>query len=164
VNEYGTHLPVLEAIGRSLPIRWVLEFGGGQFSTLRFLDRTKYPILSGLVSVENIPLWRRMIRDETDDKRLQVIERYEGDCDGFDLVLIDDGQNAQDRIKTIENVISLSPDCPVVIHEWNNVAYQEAVSDSFENVRVYNDAFPYTALLWNGDRPELEELCRIVGI
>ena len=49
-SPFATHVPLLRAVGKG--IKTVLELGAGEFSTRLFLDRTYYPDLIELVTVE----------------------------------------------------------------------------------------------------------------
>jgi len=54
---HGTHVPMLRAIGQSMRIGRVIEFGCGLFSTKTFLDTTYFPNLASLFSYETDQKW-----------------------------------------------------------------------------------------------------------
>src|SRR5213083_1622075 len=56
-NPYATHLPILVGIARLLKVKRVLELGCGQYSTSTFLDRSAFPDLITLHSLENDRHW-----------------------------------------------------------------------------------------------------------
>ena len=74
-DPYATHLPVLREIGAMRPIRRVLEFGAGMYSTPLFLDRTAYPDLEVLVSVEDDWEWLQRIKAERNGGKGSAIRR-----------------------------------------------------------------------------------------
>src|SRR5690349_2182595 len=102
-NAYATHLPVLIGLGAIRPLRRVLEFGCGDYSTRTFLQRSVFPDLEALQSVENDPAWAAKAREVIrDDARCKVTVAGGKTCDAvrgfdleaFDLMLVDDSTNA----------------------------------------------------------------------
>lgn len=163
VDAYATHLPVLKAIGAHLPIERVLEFGAGKYSTLTFLDTAIYPDLTSIVTVETDGHWRRIAYEwQVDEPRLLVTPNT-GDAwavwTSVDLIFIDDGHADIQRIATIEIISKTRPSALVVIHDFEHLPYQQAAD--FDHCWIYDRESPCTALLWNGDRPDLEEFCRV---
>src|SRR5215211_1810321 len=63
LNDYATHIPILIGLARLREIRNVLEFGCGNYSTLTFLNRSAFPHLERLHSVENDDVWAATIQD-----------------------------------------------------------------------------------------------------
>lgn len=153
---YATHLALLRAIGRVLNPRHVLEFGAGYFSTGVFLDRDCYPVLITLDSIEQQETWRETIRGMFKDKRLFLSPRRpDTPLDNYDLIFIDDGQSAIERVETIKQVVQARPPCPVIIHDFENPVYRHAAD--FDWVLEYDRETPHTALLWNGDAVSEEQ-------
>ena len=98
-NDYATHVPILIGLARMREIRNVLEFGCGNYSTLTFLNRTAFPHLAELHSIENDSEWSDTMREaaRNDDRwTLQVVDGdvanavSDLDLERFDLILIDD--------------------------------------------------------------------------
>ena len=78
LNDYATHIPILIGLARLREVRSVLEFGCGHFSTLTFLNRSAFPHLESLLSIENDDSWAATIEQAAKhDPRwtLQVVER-----------------------------------------------------------------------------------------
>src|SRR5574341_819530 len=72
-NPYATHVPVLVALARVIPVRRVLELGCGRYSTFTFLNRVAFPQLEQLYSLENDRDWAARIAAEAGtDARLSL--------------------------------------------------------------------------------------------
>lgn len=124
-DEYASHLPVLEALSWIIPMRRVLEFGAGIYSTPFFLG---LPGCRQLVSVETDSEWRERIKKKYPDPRLRLRTTRPSTLTNFDLVFIDDGDEADQREKTIRWVLG-RPHPPVVIHDSEVVRYREAIEE-----------------------------------
>jgi hypothetical protein len=90
-----------------------VELGAGLHSTPAFLDRTVFPDLDEVVSLETDEGWARRVQDKVgDDPRLklrvittEMSEAIPGiDLHGVDLVLIDDSDRSEQRARTIAAV------------------------------------------------------------
>ncbi len=154
----ATHLPILIGLGRLLPIRSVLEFGAGSFSTLTFLDHGLFPHLERILSFETDPDWKRRVEAQVGgDKRLTLelidpdVPRIAATCDygAFDLVFVDNGPF---RAETIKEVTAHAREWKLaVIHDFENLPYQLAASAA--KTRFCFDAYcPHTAVFWNEGR------------
>lgn len=96
---WASHQPVLRAAAEFVPLRKVIEFGAGKYSTPFFLDRAVFPDLEQLVSVEHDPEWLRKLRDEIKDDRwhpqlehVEMMPELAALLEPADLVLIDSGR------------------------------------------------------------------------
>lgn len=150
-DPYATHLPVLREIGRQYPIRRVLEFGAGLYSTPLFLDRTAFPVLESLVSIEDDWAWLQTVKVACPDRRLSL--RYGGlfaaqqwvDVEDYDLILIDSGKEEADRVPVIEWIAGQRPSAVVVIHDYERTAYQEAAK-ALGMASLHDERAPWTAV------------------
>ena len=156
----ATNMPVLIVIGRTLPIRRVVEFGAGLYSTPTFLDHSAFPLLERIVSFETDPEWFHRVRAASRrDPRLELrlIDREVSkaaasyDFTDSDLVFIDNGPDWPARVGTIETVVRKHQRRPViVIHDFEQQVYVDAARPMPD--RFVFDAFiPYTGVLWRGD-------------
>lgn len=139
-DDYASHLPVLRAMAKQLSLKQVLEFGAGLHSTPFFLSLKG---LKRLVSVEDDPEWFDRIAEEFDDKRLELTRSFALDgiqAADFDLVFVDDGQDAAQRVKTLCWVLN-QPHPPVVVHDAAVPEYAAVISE-------LADA-PATAVVWS---------------
>jgi hypothetical protein len=162
-DAYATHLPVLRALGRHLLIRRVLEFGAGWHSTPMFLNRSSYPALERLVSVEAYADWRAALGEKYgSDKRWHCVEAWDGSVD-YDLIFIDDGLSEAERVQTIRRVSAMMPTCPVVIHDFERVAYQQAAVGLHAYKFVDNSRLPQTAMLVSGSHRDFMLLCKVLA-
>lgn len=147
---YATHLNILRLMGQVVNPLSVLELGAGFYSTGVFLDRKVYPALRWLDSVELNDEWRHMVRERYPDERLTL---YNGQptrpVNSYGLVFIDDGQSAEERVRSIDLVVRAGVNVPVVIHDFENPLYRQAAD--FERVMEYDAETPHTAICWNGD-------------
>lgn len=144
-DPYDSHLPVLKALLSLIPMRNVLEFGSGAFSTPFFLGLSD---LKKLVSVETDPRW--YIRVETEhkgDKRFQIAKKRPQNLEGFDFVFVDDGENPAQRVETINWILGQDHP-PVVIHDAEVPEYREAIEASDSNHVTFQWATPWTELVW----------------
>ena len=149
-DRWGTHVNLLKAIGGG--IKSVLELGMGRNSTPLFLNRTFYPDLTELVSVESDPTWVEQCR--TDDPRHRIvtvpepIEPFLGQVNYnfVDLIFLDNSSNPERRIDTIRYISRLNSRTIVVMHDYDYAPYRDAVS-GFSFALVDDRQLPWTALL-----------------
>ena len=135
----------------------MLELGCGQYSTLTFLNRKVFPDLESLHSVENDPVWAATIKASTDADCRSTLNLVRGlvadsltqtDLEAFDLILVDDSENADDRTKTIKTLLARRPQRPlVVLHDFEVPVYAKAakVSRYRYSFRSFN---PETGIVW----------------
>ena len=157
-NDYATHVPILIGLSSIREIRNVLELGCGRYSTLTFLNRSAFPHLEQLRSVENDTAWAETISEAVKNDRRWSLTRVAGgiadavsmvDLEEFDLILIDDSQTATQRASTIQAICSKDPRRAwVVIHDFEVSEYRRASSGFRQKYafKVYN---PWTGLVWN---------------
>jgi hypothetical protein len=152
-TRYNTHLPVLYALGKALPIRQVVELGPGLYSTPVFLNREVFSDVDRVLAIEANPIWANAVREACPDERLIVssiangighLLPYADDLRAADLTFVDNGGKAL-RSATIEYIVGLGVVGVVVIHDYREPEYIAAAR--FDNVW----ATPFdTAVCWNG--------------
>jgi len=157
----SSHLPVLMTIGKIFPIKSVLEFGSGSFSTLMFLNRAIFPQLEKVISFETDPEWKQRVIDGAGgDKRLEIllvdddVAKAASKCNFslFDLVFIDNGPSADARAATIREVAKRCHDSNlIVIHDFENLPYQQAARELPQRF-FFDSHCPYTGFLWRNGR------------
>ncbi len=138
-DPYSSHLPILRALAETLDLHRVIEFGAGDHSTPFFLDLG----LDRFVSIESDPEWI--------NPRAEVHDEWNDALD-FDLVLIDDGLNAEERTKTIKSVLGRHDHPLTVIHDAE--VYTEAIVKAGYHF-VFRFDTPHTALCWP-QKPDLD--------
>lgn len=156
-NDYATHLPILVGLGRSVTVRSVLELGCGKYSTLTFLNRDVFPDLQLLHSYETDPVWAATIRASTDTDSRSTLNLVDGliadslahtNLEDYDLIFVDDSENADDRTKTIRRLVERRPRQPIIVlHDFEVPVYAK-MAKSFRHrypFRVFN---PETGILW----------------
>lgn len=158
-NAYATHVPVLVGLARIRRIERVLEFGCGHYSTKTFLQRSIFPDLKLLHSVENDARWAATIRDAVKDDRRCVVTVVDGamsnvvrrfDLETFDLVFVDDSTSAAERAATIRALASMMPANPwLVIHDYEVEEYRRACAGLKQRF-TFNAYNPQTGLAANG--------------
>lgn len=166
MDPYATHLQVLTAIGQTLPIRRVLECGAGRYSTPLFLDRLVFPVLQRLDSLESDWVWLTRSKETVRDARAWFtytgprMETFiqEVDLDGYDLIFVDSGAVIAERLPVLRTIVEGRPAGVVVVHDYEQPAYQAVVEGQFEHRVIDRALSPWTAVLWNGERPVLERL------
>jgi hypothetical protein len=156
-DPYSTHLPILTALA-VLPIRRVLELGGGDYSTRLFLDRSVFPELERLTTVETNPEWAARVK--TRDRRHRVLPR--APLHRNDLILVDDSDHLEGRVQTLNEVSDARLLALVVIHDFEQPDYQEATR--FDHLAVSTRLTPWTAVAWNeGSRHGSPRVHRLVS-
>ena len=146
-DRYASHLPVLEAVVAEHDVRSVLEVGCGHHSTPFFLD---LPNLKRLVSIETNAEWADAIREDHPaydrlemvvvDNSAKALEDYL--LTDFDLVFIDNGDNAAERLEVIHHVLGRTHPT-VVIHDAEVPEYRDVI-EGFPHVIV---GVPWTAVI-----------------
>jgi len=149
-SAYASHIPYLSTIGAE--VTSVLEFGVGQYSTPLFLDRTFFPKLTHMISVETDVEWaQRVVLDPRHTVVIwppEVLLTTTLVPDAFDLIFVDNGGEPL-RIATIEWLASLElKHADVVIHDFEHEPYQRAAAP-FQYKYVYKEHSPWTAMCWN---------------
>jgi hypothetical protein len=161
-NAYSTLIPVLIGLAGIRPVRRVLEFGCGRYSTTTFLKRSAFPDLTELQSVENDAGWAGTMREAVKEDRRCVVTAVRGamcdavrtfDLETFDLILVDDSTNAEQRAATIRALSDVHPLNPwVVIHDYEVEEYRRA-SSTFKQRFTFTAYNPRTGLISNSDFP-----------
>jgi hypothetical protein len=165
----------LLGLASAFRIARVLEFGTGFYSTLTFLNRSAFPDVVLVESIESDPQWTAKISDAAKgDSRLRMrlmpepIENWlqEIPLDIWDLVLVDSSTEAARRGRLIEdlarrrNITAL-----VVVHDFEVSLYRNAAND-FRNRVSYSAYNPCTGVVWQGDplpAKSLKNLSRIIA-
>jgi len=158
LNAFATHVPVLIGLGQSRKIQRVLEFGCGKYSTLTLLNRSVFPHLDRLHSIENDDSWAAMIQEAAKHDSRWSLQLVNGeiagsvadlDFEAFDLIMIDDSQTSTQRAATIRAVAGKQPQRPlIVIHDFEVEEYRKAAT-GFKyrhRFRAYN---PETGVVGN---------------
>lgn len=157
-NDYATHVPVLIGVAGLRKIERVLELGCGNYSTKTFLNRSVFPHLKELQSIDNDAAWGERISDAVKhDSRCRVsivtgpISEAVStlDLETFDLIFADDSTTADQRAATITALSALHPQNPwTLIHDYEVGDYQRA-SSNFRHKFTFNAYKPETGLVFN---------------
>ncbi len=160
-----THVPVLLALGRFIPITQVVELGSGDWSTRIFLDRDLFPELTALHVAEDQEYWSQRCQHRYgSDPRLQMQVCPAGVAQSLEhlplressLVLVDDSISLAGRVATIRAIGQLRSGLRVVaIHDFEIKAYAEAAFEAGlgKPHAVINALGPATALYWCAENP-----------
>ena len=173
-NDYATHVPVLIGLTAFRRFERVLEFGCGNYSTKTFLDRTAFPHLRELQSVENDTAWAEQLRGAVGGDARIVMNVVSGaisdtvgrfDLESFDLVLIDDSKEAIERAATIRAVFAAGTERTwIVIHDYEVFDYQNAAA-RFKNRFTFKGYNPQTGLVFNSTQQhDFKALDKLIGI
>lgn len=127
--DHATHLPILIGLGMVYPIKRVLEYGAGFFSTPLFLSSVVFPKVELVVSVEPDLEWIRRIQEKTElDNRLFFqADDLDIEPGHFDMVLIDNSP-AEFRAETIRKIVRSVPGL-VVVHDSEYPPYKKEITD-----------------------------------
>lgn len=96
-----------------MPIRSVVEFGGGLWSTGAFLNRSRFPLLESLTTFEHDGTWAEKIR--TNDSRHKIIVIGSGKFASAsadmraDFVFLDSGPAMSDRMTLVPHALTVAP-------------------------------------------------------
>lgn len=127
------------------------------YSTPTFLNRSAFPRVIELLSLENDLSWAQSIAERTSlDARLHIVT-----VDGamhlgarlvplgkYDLVFVDDSTCVMDRGMTIKAVgAAAGPASVVVIHDFEVATYWRALPRGI-HVFVFDAIMPLTAVCW----------------
>lgn len=165
-NDYATHVPVLVGLAALRRIERVLELGCGNYSTKTFLNRSAFPHLKELRSLDNDPLWARTVRSGVDDSRCTIVLTDGAvagavsnmDLDYFDLVFVDDSTTSEQRTATIRSLSALHPKNPwLIIHDYEVEDYQRAAA-GFVHKFIFNAYNPATGLVFNSKNERATDL------
>ena len=158
LNDYATHVPILIGLARMREIKNVLEFGCGYYSTLTFLNRTAFPQLERLHTVENDASWSETINEVAKVDERWTLRLVKGEIAGcvpkldlerFDLILIDDSKTSTQRAATIRAVARQQPQHPwIAIHDFEVDEYKQAAA-GFRRRHTFKAYNPETGLLSN---------------
>jgi hypothetical protein len=169
-NDYSTHVPILMALASIREIRSVLELGCGYYSTLTFLNRSAFPHLERLQSIENDTSWAEIIQASAQDDQRWALKLVDGgiadavthlDLEAYDLILIDDSKSSAQRAATIRAVAACEPQRPwIVIHDYEVDEYRDAAS-GFKHRYRFKTYNPQTGLVCN-QSAEVKRLGRIL--
>jgi len=156
-KDYASHLPVLLGLARIFDLRSVLEFGCGYFSTLAFLDRSAFPLLTSLRSFESDATWLARVGGLAgSDLRLQTrlveepMETVLGELSpfGYDLIFVDHSIDAGKRSATIRALAGWCADSAlVVIHDFDVEIYRKSAR-AFPHRFEFRALNPSTGLVW----------------
>ena len=169
-NDYATHVPILIGLARLREIRAVLEFGCGHYSTFTFLNRSVFPHLETLHSVENDASWAQTIQDAVTDQRwhLKLVDGPIAesvsllDLEAFDLILIDDSKTSAQRKATIRAIASRWPQRALIaIHDYEVDEYQHAAR-GFKHRYTFRAYNPQTGLVGNSPIRDARPLDRLL--
>ena len=174
--DYSTHIPVLAAIAKIARITRVLELGCGYFSTPIFLNRSIFPELSFLHSLEDDPAWlEKVARATNNDIRLKL-ELVTDPVNKllphllsarYDLVFVDNAQEVSQRANTIRTLSEhFVGNGLVVIHDFEVAEYREAAS-RFDHRFEFTALNPTTGVAWQGMsyfRRPLRDIARMVRL
>lgn len=140
----------------------VLELGCGNYSTRTFLNRSVFPHLKELQSIDNDAAWGEKIREAVKHDNRCRVNIVTGpmsdvvstlDLETFDLIFADDSTTADQRAATITALSALHPQNPwTVIHDYEVDDYQRA-SSTFKRRFAFKAYNPETGLVSNNGVP-----------
>ena len=161
-GRYDSHLPVLWAIGETMPIRTICEYGVGLGSTPVWLDRKRFPSMEHLLSYEEQESWFHKIKEElppemSADPRWDLKRIESGNLffsaeylAGTDLAFVD-GFTWDGRIALL---IALRGRVPlVVLHDGHGPDAFRAAQTVWPHVLVYRATDPGTSILSEAPLP-----------
>jgi hypothetical protein len=158
-EDYATHVPVLVGLGDAIIVRRVLELGSGEYSTGVFLDRSIFPEVETVDSVETDPAWYSRVTERFGrDGRLslclvagdvaQHVSSY--DLTRYDLIMVDDSDTLDARRASIQAVAeAVEPGPLVLVHDAEIEEYRRAAKALTRTIR-FTTLTPQTLVGWRG--------------
>ena len=143
-DPYASHLPILRMVLGLVKPKRVLELGAGNYSTPCFLE---CPTVERLVTLETDPEWVPAVDPKLTLHIVEDAAEELPDLRSYDLVFVDNADNAADRERAIRAVLT-QPHPPTVIHDADYPSYRKAITDLAENHWIFTDYFPHTAVAW----------------
>ena len=147
-QDHASHIPILKAIGRAFTIRTVFEYGAGPYSTSLFLDRSVFPDLTSMSSVEPDPVWQDKVQAiiGEDSRHIFLKEEPQSWAPGMhDLIFIDNGPE-QHKIETIRKYSKMIlPNTIVVVHDAEVETYRAEIV-KFNYYKIFAQMNPETAV------------------
>jgi len=136
---YGSHQPALRAIAKFMPIRSVIEFGAGLYSTHLFLDPTAFPLLESLTTFEHDEKWAETVR--VDDPRHKLIIAPPDEFEPLtrtsgiraDFVFLDSGPTMIERLALVSHCLKLAP--VFAMHDYEPWVF---LQHGFKYVKAFN--------------------------
>lgn len=145
---WGSHQPALRAIAKFMPIRSVIEFGSGPYSTDLFLDPEAFPLLESLTSFEHNSEWAGIVVMGNDQRHQLIIaspENFAARSAGMkaDFVFLDSGPTMAERLTLVPHCLTLAPvfamhDCTVREFEHPGFKYLKAFNSVIQVVFASN--------------------------
>jgi hypothetical protein len=161
-EDYATHVPVLVGIGAKIPVRRILELGSGDHSTGIFLDRSLFPDVTVVDSVETDPSWFLKVSERFGHDERLSLQLVDGsvashllgmDLSRYDLVMVDDSDSLEARAASIRAVTSAAGQGQlVVVHDAEISEYRKAARALRKAVR-FATLTPQTLVGWKGRSP-----------
>lgn len=161
-----SHIPVIVLMSLLFPVRKVLECGSGLISTLVFCDTKIYSEIEQFDSLENGSLnYANNVCASMGShksgyklhysfvKMTKFVNNF--DINLYDLVLLDDSDSLEDRAATIYNVTKKANRPIILIHDFEQKLYQQAVQSEFRKF-VFDTVEPFTAVLWKKESELVE--------
>lgn len=143
-DPYGSHLPVLKLPEIRKLSKRVLEFGGGLHSTGHFLG-----VADKVTTVETDPDWAFKLEDKFGRRDNFTLRQSRPESlRDYDLVFVDDGTSAGERIETLEWILARKTRPPVLLHDAEVPEYRLFLEQYPKLDRVtYRDDLPWTELI-----------------
>ena len=130
-----------------MPIRSIIEFGAGPYSTYLFLDPDAFPLLESLATFEHDGIWAEKIKVDDPRHRLFILppEKFATMSTGMkaDFVFLDSGPSMTERLTLIPHCLTIAPifamhDCTVREFEHPGFKYLKAFNSIIQTVFASN--------------------------
>lgn len=152
IDPYSTHMEFL--LKHCAGAESILELGCGKYSTPLFLNRSLFPQMKRLVSVENDQEWADRIASDHVDPRFNLIVNPTPVADflsllnltDYDLIFVDNA-SMKERISAIEYLARNIFTSRVVIHDFEIQEYRDAAKP-FTHMLVDWFRTPSTGMVW----------------
>lgn len=165
-DPFATHIPILLGVAAiTSPLR-ILELGGGRFSTPCLADRSLFPSVKEVHTLEDDPEWANVLHAldlEPGRSCVEVVPSIRHrlvtmDISPYDLIFVDNSMSVAERADTLAVVLDRArSDAIVVVHDFEWRAYRAAVKYPWKyySFRVWK---PETGVLWRNERLSRQQL------
>lgn len=171
-DPFATHIPILLGVAAmTSPLR-ILELGGGRSSTPCLADRSLFPSVKEVRTLEDDPEWANVLIAldlEPGRSCVDVVPSIRHrlatmDIAPYDLVFVDNSMSVTERAETLAVVLDrVRSDAIVIVHDFEWRAYRAAVKYPWRyySFRVWK---PETGVLWRNERLDRQQMAALSRI
>jgi predicted O-methyltransferase YrrM len=171
-ESFATHLPILIGLSELYSPNALLELGSGMFSTPAFLNRSCFPTLRRVTTIEDDRNWYEDVKAKVGTASQFEIHHVnsivewidETNLHAYDFIFVDDSKSRDKRANSIAAVFrKAAPNAIVIIHDFECRRYRRAVPPGWRQV-TFSTWKPFTGVAWRQEdrKPDLARLQSLI--